>query len=96
MEIEWDPAKDQSNQRKHGLSFTEARQLFESGANYLEIFDVEHSEQEDRFIAIGPVDRGIVVVVFTERDEDIVRIIGARRASGREEALYHSEKDYFK
>ena len=93
MEIEWDPARDLSNQRKHGLSFTQARRLFESDANYLEIFDVEHSDYEDRFIAIGPIDHGIVVVVFTERDEDVLRIIGARWASRREAALYFSERD---
>ena len=56
-DFEWDDEKDLTNQRKHGLSFAEARRLFESGANYLEIFDAEHSESEDRFIAIGPVAR---------------------------------------
>jgi uncharacterized DUF497 family protein len=61
--FEWDDAKDLDNQEKHGLSFMEAQRLFESGADYLEIFDEEHSEFEDRFIAIGPIDRGIVVVV---------------------------------
>ena len=96
MEFEWDPSKDLGNQRKHGVSFTEARQLFESGENYLEIFDADHSDYEDRFIAIGPIERGVVVVVFTERDEDVIRIIGARIASKREEALYLSETDYFK
>jgi len=63
VELEWDPAKDRSNRRKHGLSFGEAQALFESGVDYLEIFDAEHSESEDRFIAIGPIDRGSVVVV---------------------------------
>ena len=87
MEVEWDPSKDLGNQRKHGVSFTEARRLFESGENYLEIFDPDHSEYEDRFIAIGPIERGVVVVVFTERDEDVIRIIGARMASKREGAL---------
>ena len=96
MKFEWDPSKDLSNQRKHGLSFTEARRLFESGKDYLEIFDLEHSEIEDRFVAIGRIERGVVVVVFTERDEDIIRIIGARPASKREKVLYHSEMDKFK
>ena len=93
MEFEWDPAKDRSNQRKHGLSFTEAQGLFESGVDYLEIFDAEHSEFEDRFIAIGPIDRGIVVVVYTEREEGRVRIIGARLATNREQDLYRSHGD---
>ena len=54
MEFEWDPAKDISNQRKHGLSFAEAQRLFESGVDYLEIFDAEHSEFEDRFLCPNP------------------------------------------
>ena len=90
MEFEWDDAKDRSNQLKHGVSFAEARRLFESGADYLEIFDAEHSDVEDRFIAIGPLDRGLVVVVYTERDEERIRIIGARLANKREQSLYHS------
>jgi hypothetical protein len=96
VDFEWDDAKDLSNQRKHGLSFAEARQLFESGADYLEIFDVEHSEFEDRFIAIGPIDRGLVVVIYTEREEDLIRIIGARLANQREQALYRSYMDQYK
>ncbi len=93
MGIEWDDAKDQINQQKHGLSFAEVRDLFESGAEYLEIFDSEHSDSEDRFIAIGPVDRGLVVVVYTEREEENVRIIGARMANKREQSLYRSYMD---
>jgi uncharacterized DUF497 family protein len=96
VDFEWDDAKDLSNQREHGLSFAEARQLFESGTDYLEIFDVEHSELEDRFIAIGPIDRGLVVVVYTEREEDLIRIIGARLANKREQALYRSYMDQYK
>ena len=96
VDFEWDDAKDLSNQRKHGLSFAEARQLFESGVDYLEIFDVEHSELEDRFIAIGPIERGLVVVVYTEREEDRTRIIGARLANKREQALYRSYMDQYK
>ena len=93
MDFEWDDAKEVLNQRKHGLSFAEARRLFESGANYLEIFDAEHSETEDRFIAIGPVGSRLIVVVFTEPEEGILRIIGARLATRRERALYRSHME---
>jgi uncharacterized DUF497 family protein len=96
VDFEWDDAKEVNNQRKHGLSFAEAQELFESGADYLEIFDVEHSESEDRFIAIGPIGRGLVVVVYTEPEEDIVRIIGARTANKREQALCRSYMDQHK
>ena len=94
MDFEWDDAKDASNQRKHGLAFAEAQRIFESSADYLEIFDAEHSEFADRFITIGPIDCGLVV--YTERDEDLIRIIGARLANKREQALYRSYMDQYK
>ncbi len=96
MQFEWDESKNLANQRNHGLSFEEARQLFESGVDYLEIFDAEHSELEDRFIAIGPIDRGTVVVVYTEREEDVVRIIGARMATRNERDLYRLHMDPYR
>ena len=75
------------------MSFAEAQRLFESGEDYLEIFDSEHSEFEDRFIAIGPIDRGVIVVVYTDREEDLIRIIGARMANKRELSWYRSQMD---
>lgn len=50
--------------------------------------DGHDSEIEERFISIGPIRRGLVVVVWTERVEDTVRIISARQATAREQALY--------
>ncbi len=88
MRVEWDPAKNLANQPKHDVSFEEAAELFTSGRDYLEIFDAPHSELEDRFIAIGLVRRGVVLVVWTERDEDVIRIISARWATTREAQMY--------
>lgn len=88
MRFEWDGDKDRGNQAKHGVSFSDAQQLFQPGVDYLEMFYAEHSEAEDRFIAVGPIERGIVVVVYTERDEDMIRIIGARLANKREQELF--------
>ena len=93
MRFEWDDAKDRLNQEKHRIAFEEARRLFESGVDYLEVFDVEHSDFEDRFIAIGPIERGLVVIVYTEREEDVIRIIGARWANDRERTLFRSHMD---
>ncbi|MGI9323776.1 MAG: BrnT family toxin [Pseudomonadales bacterium] len=93
MKFEWDAAKDRSNQRKHGLSFGEAQCHFDSGANYLEIFDEIHSISEDRYIGIGWVSRGVVVVVYTVQDDDCVRIIGARFATRAEQELYRTYMD---
>jgi uncharacterized protein len=63
-----------------------------SSTDYLEIFDEDHSDVEDRFIAIGPIARGIILVVWTEHDEKMVRIISARLATRRERALYQAYK----
>jgi uncharacterized protein len=78
-----------STKSSTGLSFKETKALFESEADYLEIFDDAHSGVEERFIAVGPIRRGIVVVVWTERSDETVRIISARLATRREKDLYH-------
>jgi uncharacterized DUF497 family protein len=87
IEFEWDPAKAEANRRLHGISFEEAKELFTSGVNFLEIFDDEHSHEEDRFIAIGPIALGVILAVYTERHEDGLRIISARRATRAETRL---------
>ena len=90
MKVGWDRAKALANRKKHGVSFEEARELFFSGVDYLEIFDEAHSDDEDRFIAIGPVRRGLVLVVWTEREEDQIRIISARWATHQEQSLFRA------
>jgi uncharacterized DUF497 family protein len=93
VEVEWDPNKDRENQRKHGLSLEEASALFTSGDDYLEVYDHDHSVEEERFIAIGMIIKGIIVVVWTERDEDVVRIISARPATQREIRAFRRYRD---
>lgn len=88
VRFEWDPAKEKANERKHGVGFAEASELFSGGVDYLERFDDAHSTTEDRFLAIGPITRGLVLVVWTERAEDVIRIISARFATPRERKLF--------
>ncbi|MBI2839955.1 MAG: BrnT family toxin [Acidobacteria bacterium] len=90
MRFTWDPDKSKANEKHHDLSFEEARALFSPGNDYLELFDETHSEDEDRFIAIGPVTRGLVLVVYTEREPDEFRIISARWATKREVQQYRA------
>lgn len=77
MRFEWDPEKAARNESVHGVSFEEARELFTTDAPVLEIYDVVHSDTEERFKSIGPIQRGLVLVVWTERADDLVRIISA-------------------
>ncbi len=90
MRFEWDEAKNLANQRKHGVSFEEASEVFADDIDQLEIFDDVHSDTEDRLITLGPVRRGLVLVVWTERADDVIRIISARWATPREAQRYRT------
>jgi uncharacterized DUF497 family protein len=90
VKVKWDRAKDVANQKKHGVSFREASELLTSGVEHLEFFDDAHSVDEERFISVGPIHRGLVLVVWTERQDDEVRIISARWANRREQALFRA------
>lgn len=84
VEFVWDDKKNATNQKKHGVSFEEAKTCFED--DYARVFfDAEHSVQEDRSILIGLSNQlRTLVVVFTERsgiipEQLINRIISARK-----------------
>jgi uncharacterized protein len=84
LKVVWDEAKNDANTRKHRVSFEQASRIFSNGVDYLEIFDDQHSEDEDRFLVIGPIHPGVIVVAYTEGEGETVRIISARRATRRE------------
>ena len=94
VRFEWDAAKNAANRKKHGASFEEAQDLFTSGVEYLELFDEAHSAEEDRFIAIGPVRRGVILVAYTERLEDTIRIISVRHATAAERKLFQTHMEH--
>jgi len=74
VNFEWDSEKNDINQEKHNISFEEAQYAF-FDHNRLILKDEKHSSEEDRFFCIGKVERGIVTVRFTMRNN--IRIIGA-------------------
>jgi uncharacterized DUF497 family protein len=87
LTFEWDEAKDQSNQRKHGVSFDEAKSVF-GDPRSITIHDEQHSDEEDRYIDMGVSSRGRVIVVsYTERGPNI-RIISCRKATKSERKTY--------
>jgi uncharacterized DUF497 family protein len=90
MRFEWDPDKEAINRAKHGISFGDATALFTCGIDYLEIADDEHSNEEERLIAIGVIIKGVIVVIFTERSDDIIRILSVRKATKPEVRLYNN------
>ena len=93
MKFEWDPKKALLNARKHGVTFEEASALFRKPSEYIELFDETHSKDEDRFIAIGPISKGIVVVIYVERTADLIRLISARKATRTEKTLFSRFKN---
>ena len=85
--FEWDERKNNLNQKQHGISFEDAKFVFNDPSKII-IPDLYHCEKEERWLAIGIVSR-VLFVVFTERSENIIRIISARTATKAEEKLYN-------
>ncbi|MCL2170285.1 MAG: BrnT family toxin [Defluviitaleaceae bacterium] len=77
------------NINKHGVTFNEAATAFQD-KNLIEIDDLEHSQNEDRFIIIGKSRRlRLIIVCHCYRENDtIIRIISARQANKDEAELY--------
>jgi len=87
LTFEWDSRKARSNFAKHGVGFQEASTIFGDPLS-LTIPEPEHSLSEERYITMGRAVTGkLLVVVHTERGDNI-RIISARRASRRERKFY--------
>ena len=84
MKFEWDEEKNATNK----ISFETAIHVFDD-PNYIEMYDFEHSLEEQRYVAIGRVG-DILFVVFTERSENI-RLISARLATDLERSIYYDQ-----
>ena len=88
LKFEWDTVKAASNLRKHGVSFEEASTVFSNPLAKI-FLDKEHSISEDREFIIGDSILGrLLIVYYTERDEGLIRIIGARKTTRRERNDY--------
>ncbi len=85
MNITFDPAKDLSNQRKHGVSLAEAEEFEWDDALVRE--DMRREYGERRMIALGYIDVRLYCMVYTDRNDER-RIISLRRANSREVNLY--------
>ena len=92
LKFEWDPNKNETNKKKHGLSFETAKEVFYDEFAIL-FDDPDHSEEEDRFLIIGMTDRkGVCIVSHCYRGEDEkIRIISARKATKTEQNVYNEQ-----
>jgi uncharacterized DUF497 family protein len=82
VDFEWNEQKNRENIRKHLFDFADAWEVFE--APMLAAPDTRKEYSEDRWIGIGFLREHIVVIVFTERDNQTIRIISLRKASKHE------------
>ncbi len=88
MNVEFDPAKDESNRIKHGISLQAASEF--DWDTSLEREDNRLDYGEVRFVAIGLISARLHVMVFTEgSDDDTVRVISLRPAEKHEVRFYH-------
>jgi len=89
IKFEWDAAKASVNQKKHGVSFDEAKTVFYD-ENAVIIHDPEHSHDEGRFVLLGisSVSRVLVVIYCYRKKDKVIRIISARKATKKETTQY--------
>ncbi len=90
MRYEWDEAKAIDNESKHGIDFADAATVF-SDPGALTVEDREHDEQRLVTIAMDALQR-LLVVVYTWRGEETIRIISARPVTRGERRQYEEEE----
>ena len=93
IRFQWNQNKSNENFKKHKVSFEEAKTVFVD-ENARLITDPEHSINEERFIIIGLSNKlRILVVVHTYKENDeVIRIISARKATKSETKYYNKVK----
>ncbi len=86
MRFEWDEEKNKTNVRNHKIDFADAPLIFNSPM-FIEL-DERKDYGEDRWIGIGFLRNIVVVIVFTERRPDTIRVISVRKANKHERKRY--------
>jgi len=90
VRFQWDSLKNSANINKHKVSFEEAKSVF-FDENARLISDHKHSGDEERYIILGLSNKlRLLVVVHTYKENDeIIRLISARKATKSESKYYH-------
>jgi uncharacterized DUF497 family protein len=88
MKFDWDHSKNQANIAKHELDFADASKVFRLPLRIS--LDERQNYREDRWIGVGILDGRVVVIVFTEPDDQTIRIISLRKALPYERKFYES------
>lgn len=95
--FEWDPEKAKTNQKKHKVTFEQATTVFRD-SRALSVYDLDHSDEEDRWITLGISASGALLVVnhtYNQIDKEtiIIRIISSRKATQNEKYQYLEENE---
>ena len=87
MRLQWDPPKAEANLRAHGVSFSEAVTVLED--SFALTREDPDTSGELRFVTLALSDRGnLLVVVYTYREPDIIRLNSAWKATTRQRVRY--------
>jgi uncharacterized DUF497 family protein len=89
--FEWNAKKARANQRKHRISFEEAKTVFGDPLELM-IPDPEHSYDEERSISIGESENGTLLLISYTQVENVIRLISAREAESYEIAQYRQRR----
>ena len=91
MQYEWDPAKADANRIAHGVGFTEAVTVLED--DFALTREDPDSEDEQRFVTLGMSSfANLLVVVYTYREINTIRIISAWKANRPQRLLYEKDR----
>ena len=87
MKFEWNDNKADRNLSKHRVSFDEAKTVFDDPL-YVDFYDPDHSDDEERYLIIGESNRGRLLIVSYTEKKDSIRIISAREVTRSEREAY--------
>ena len=87
IEFEWDKNKEIANLSKHGVSFDEAKTVFDDPL-FVDFYDPDHSDVEHRYLIIGQSHRGRILIVSYNERRNVTRLITARVTTRIERKAY--------
>ena len=91
MRYEWDPKKAEANRKVHGVSFADAVAVFED--DFALTREDNDAANEQRFVTLGTDTAGaLLVVVYTYREPDVVRLISAWKANKAQRTRYEKHR----
>lgn len=91
MQFEWDKGNKTKNWEKHGVSCGEAEECFYNP--HIVLYDKLHSQDEERYFLFGKTNSDkFLIIVFTVREKEFIRIISARPMDKKERKFYEENE----